>query len=401
MMRDRAARPCFSRHGAEGLRLRFLHTADWHLGRLFHARSLLEDQAHVLDQFVALVRDVRPDAVLIAGDVYDRAVPPPEAVALLDDVLARIVVDAGVPVVMIAGNHDSAHRLGFGARLMAAQGLHVAGRTGPQASCVTLHDAHGEVRIYALPYAEPAAVRDALGLDLPSHEAALQAQLAAIRATHPPGVRAVAVAHAFGVGGAVSESERPLSVGGSGAVAAEVFAGFDFVALGHLHRPQTIGERVHYSGSLLKYSLSEAEHMKSVSLVEIDGAGQVTIEPIALQPLRNLRVLQGELATLLAQGMDDARRDDYIYAVLSDTGALLDPMARLRQVYPNALAMERTVLARSGQASAAGRQLRELDTGTLFANFFREVADADLDGDQRRTLDDLLADMAAAERESA
>ena len=121
--------------------MRFLHTADWHLGRLFHARSLIEDQSHVLDQFVALVRDLRPDAVLIAGDVYDRAVPPPEAVALLDDVLARIVVDAGVPVVMIAGNHDSAQRLGFGARLLAARGLHVAGRTGPETSCVTLHDA--------------------------------------------------------------------------------------------------------------------------------------------------------------------------------------------------------------------------------------------------------------------
>lgn len=400
-MRDRAASPCFSRHGAEGFRLRFLHTADWHLGRLFHARSLLEDQAHVLDQFVALVRDVRPDAVLIAGDVYDRAVPPPEAVALLDDVLARIVVDAGVPVVMIAGNHDSAHRLGFGARLMSAQGLHVAGRTGPQASCVTLRDAHGEVRIYALPYAEPAAVRDALGVDVPGHEAALAAQLDAIRATHPAGVRAVAVAHAFVVGGAVSESERPLSVGGSGAVAADVFHGFDFVALGHLHRPQTIGERVHYAGSLLKYSLSEADHVKTVSLIDVDADGHVQIESVPLQPLRDLRILTGELAALLADGATDARRDDYVYAMLTDTGALLDPMARLRRVYPNALAMERTVLARSGQAGEAGRQLRELDTGALFANFFREVADADLDGDQRRTLEDLLAGMAASERESA
>ena len=381
--------------------MRFLHTADWHLGRLFHARSLIEDQAHVLDQFVALVREVRPDAVLIAGDVYDRAVPPPEAVALLDDVLARIVVDAGVPVVMIAGNHDSAQRLGFGARLLSARGLHVAGRTGPETSCVTLHDAHGEVRIYALPYAEPAAVRDALGVDLPTHEAALGAQLDAIRATHPAGVRAVAVAHAFVVGGAVSESERPLTVGGSGAVAAGLFHGFDFVALGHLHRPQTIGERVHYAGSLLKYSLSEAGHHKTVSLIEIDADGGIRIEALPLQPLRDLRVLTGTLPQLLEAGATDPRRQDYVYAVLTDTGALLDPMARLRQVYPNALAMERVVLARSGQAGEAGRGLRELDTGSLFANFFREVADADLDGDQRRAIDDLLAGMEASERESA
>lgn len=381
--------------------MRFLHTADWHLGRLFHARSLIEDQAHILDQFVALVRDVRPDAVLIAGDVYDRAVPPPDAVALLDDVLARIVVQAGVPVVMIAGNHDSAQRLDFGARLMTAQGLHVAGRTSAAACCVSLRDKHGEVRIYALPYAEPAVVRDALGLELPSHEAALAAQLDAIRAAHPAGVRSVAVAHAFVVGGAVSESERPLSVGGSGAVAAEVFAGFDFVALGHLHRPQTIGARVHYAGSLLKYSLSEASHAKSVSLVELDGDGAVRIEPIALQPARNLRVLEGKLATLIDGAAADPQRDDYIHAVLTDTGALLDPMARLRQAYPNALAIERAVLARTGSAGEAGRRLRELDTGALFASFFREVADADLDPDQRRTLDDLLAAMTAAERESA
>ncbi|UBM08895.1 exonuclease SbcCD subunit D [Cupriavidus metallidurans] len=381
--------------------MRFLHTADWHLGRLFHARSLIEDQAQVLDQFVALVRDLRPDAVLIAGDVYDRAVPPPEAVALLDDVLARIVVDAGVPVVMIAGNHDSAQRLGFGARLLAARGLHVAGRTGPETSCVTLHDAHGEVRIYALPYAEPAAVRDALGTDLPTHEAALNAQLDAVRATHPAGVRSVAVAHAFVVGGAVSESERPLSVGGSGAVAADVFHGFDFVALGHLHRPQSIGARIHYSGSLLKYSLSETEHIKTVSLIDVDAEGGVRIEAIPLRPLRDLRVLTGTLAGLLEAGATDPHRDDYVHAVLTDAGALLDPMARLRQVYPNALAIERAVLARNGQAGEAGRKLRELDTASLFANFFREVADTDLDDDQRRALDDLLAVMQASERESA
>lgn len=381
--------------------MRFLHTADWHLGRVFHARSLLEDQAWVLDQFVALVREHKPDAVLIAGDVYDRAVPPPEAVALLDDVLARIVVDAGVPVVMIAGNHDSAQRLGFGARLLTAQGLHVAGRTEREAACVTLSDAHGEVRIYALPYAEPATVRDAFGVDVPGHEAALAARLDAIRAGHPAQARSVVVAHAFVIGGEASESERPLSVGGSGAVAEGVFDGFDLVALGHLHRPQTLGGRIRYSGSLLKYSLSEAAHAKSVSLIELGANGEVAIEEIALAPRRDLRILEGELAALVAQGAADPRRDDYIHAVLTDTGALLDPMARLRQAYPNALAIERAVLSRAGEASAAGQRLRQLDTGELFASFFKEVADEDLDEDQRRALTQVLDGIAAADRESA
>ncbi|MGO4156524.1 exonuclease SbcCD subunit D [Cupriavidus sp. YAF13] len=381
--------------------MRFLHTADWHLGRVFHARSLLEDQAWVLDQFVALVRERRPDAVLIAGDVYDRAVPPPEAVALLDDVLARIVVDAGIPVVMIAGNHDSAQRLGFGARLLTAQGLHVAGITVRDATCVTLSDAHGEVRIYALPYAEPATVRDAFDMELPGHEAALEARLDAIRASHPAQARSVVVAHAFVIGGEASESERPLSVGGSGAVAASVFDGFDLVALGHLHRPQTFSQRIHYAGSLLKYSLSEVTHAKSVSLIELAADGAVSIEPIALSPRRDLRIVEGQLADLLAQGAADPRRDDYIHAVLTDNGALLDPMARLRQAYPNALAIERAVLARTGEAGAAGQRLRQLDTGELFANFFKEVADEELDDDKRRVLDQVLEGIARADRESA
>lgn len=368
---------------------------------MFHARSLLEDQAWVLDQLLALVRDLRPDAVLIAGDVYDRAVPPPEAVALLDDVLARIVVDAGVPVVMIAGNHDSAQRLGFGARLLTARGLHVAGLAGREAACVTLSDAAGEVRIYALPYAEPAAVRDAFGVELPGHEAALAARLDAIRASHPAHARSVVVAHAFVIGGEASESERPLSVGGSGAVAASVFDGFDLVALGHLHRPQTFNERIHYAGSLLKYSLSEVTHAKSVSLIELAGDGTVGIEPIALSPRRDLRIVEGQLADLLAQAAADPRRDDYIHAVLTDAGALLDPMARLRQGYPNALALERAVLTRSGEAGAAGQRLRQLDTGELFADFFKEVAGEALDEDKRRVLNQLLEGIAAADRESA
>ncbi|CAG9184771.1 exonuclease SbcCD subunit D [Cupriavidus pinatubonensis] len=381
--------------------MRFLHTADWHLGRLFHARSLIEDQAYILDQFVELVRTERPDAVLIAGDVYDRAVPPPEAVALLDDVLARIILDVGVPVVLIAGNHDSAQRLEFGARLMQSQGLHVAGCTSATPACVSLHDAHGEVRLYALPYAEPAVVRDALGAELPTHEVALCAQLDAIRASHPAGVRSVVVGHAFVVGGAVSESERPLSVGGSGAVAAQAFQGFDLVALGHLHRPQTLEGRVHYAGSLLKYSLSECGHDKSVSMIDLGADGSVQITPMPLRPLRDLRIVEGELAELIAAAADDARRDDYVYARLTDTSALLDPMAKLRQAYPNALAVERTVLARSGVAGDAARRLREQSTGELFASFFREVVDAELDDGQRGALEQVLAGMAAAQRESA
>jgi exonuclease SbcD len=379
--------------------MRFIHTGDWHLGRLFHARSLVEDQAYLLDQFVELVRSRRPDAVLLAGDIYDRAVPPAEAVTLLDETLSRIVVGEGVPVVMIAGNHDSPDRLGFGARLLASGGLTVAGRYRGDVAPLELADEHGPLRLYPMPYCEPAVVRDALSIEVSDHDAAMAAVLDKVRAAHPAGVRSVLVAHAFVAGGAESESERPLSVGGSGAVDVRRFEGFDFVALGHLHRPQTLAGRLHYAGSLMKYSLSEADHDKSVSVVEIDGSGQLDIERVRLAPRRNLRRIRGELATLVEGGRSDPARDDYVFATLSDTGALLDPMARLREVYPNALGCEREVLQSAGEGRAMAMH-RELDVRHLFADFFREVTGEALSDEQASTLETMLEKLERRDRES-
>ncbi len=382
--------------------MRFIHTADWHLGRLFHGRSLTEDQAYVLDQLVALVEDARPDAVLIAGDVYDRAVPPPEAVSLLDETLSRIVLGAGVPVVMIAGNHDSADRLGFGARLLAGRGLTIAGPVTAEVVRVPFEARGVRAVVHALPYAEPAAVRDALGAEFPDHDAALAAMLAAVRAAQPAGARSVVLAHAFVAGGEVSESERPLSVGGSGAVSAAHFAGFDYVALGHLHRPQRVGaDHVQYAGSLLKYSLSEVGHDKSVTLVELPAAGPARVERIALAPRRDLRAIRGELAALIAAGAADPRTDDYVFVSLTDRGALLEPMARLREVYPNALGCERTVLAEGGEAGGTRRAQRELDTRELFADFFAEVTGEPPDAAAMAEVGAALEALARAERESA
>ena len=381
--------------------MRFLHTADWHLGRLFHSRSLVDDQAHVLDQLVALVRDTRPDAVLIAGDVYDRAVPPPEAVNLLDDTLSRIVIGEGVPVIMIAGNHDSPDRLGFGSRLLAARRLTIASRPRADVEAVAFDDAHGRVVVYPLPYSEPAVVRDAFALDTADHDVALGRQLDAVRARHRTGDRSVVLAHAFVAGGAASESERPLSVGGSGAVASGRFAGFDFVALGHLHRPQRLGaENIGYSGSLLKYSLSEADHDKSVSLVELGAAGDVRVEHVRLTPRRDLRVIHGELAALIAAGREDRGCDDYVFASLADTGALLDPVARLREVYPNVLGCERVVLGRGGTTRSAAPARRELDTAQLFGDFFREVTGEPLADPARQMLVAVIDGLEVAGREA-
>lgn len=401
--------------------MRFLHSADWHLGRVYHGVSLLEDQAHVLQQFVRIAADTRPDAILLAGDIYDRSVPPAEAVRLLDLVLEQLVLELKIPVVMIAGNHDGPDRLAFGSGLLQRAGLTVRGPVEMDAAPLVLRDAHGEVEIHALPYAEPALVRSACGDDaIADHHAALAAQTAAVRAAQVPGRRTVVVAHAFVQGGAESESERPLSVGGTGAVGAGVFDGFDYVALGHLHRPQAIGRkrggegaadacgvdvagahrsadaadaaapwrsaRIQYAGSLLKYSFAEADHAKSVNLVELDAAGNCTVERIPLVPRRELRILEGELAALVAAAASDPAREDYVLARLTDHGALLDAMGKLRSAWPNALAIERPALAGDG-TGRAGADFRRTRIQDLFASFHQETTGLALEPAAQAALD--------------
>ena len=233
--------------------MRFIHTSDWHLGKVLHQHSLLEDQQHALEQLFQILVDQRPDALVIAGDVFDRSVPPADAVRVLDDFLARVSLDLALPVVMIAGNHDGAERLGFGARLMAERRLCIAGPMRSELPTLTLHDAHGPVVFFPLPYADPAAIQLTHPYDEPrTHQRATEALVAHALQQKPAGARSVCVAHAFVYGGSESESERPLTLGGTGLVDHTVFDGFDYVALGHLHRPQSVGRAaVRYCGSLL------------------------------------------------------------------------------------------------------------------------------------------------------
>ena len=358
--------------------MRFLHTSDWHLGRLFHGVHLTMDQSYVLDQLIDVVAEARVDAVVIAGDIYDRAVPPPDAVTLLDDTLARIVIGLHVPVLMIAGNHDSPERLGFGARIFSPQKVHVSGILTRQTKTVLLEDEHGTVHFYLVPYAEPASVREQIGDPAAvDHSSAARILLDRIRSVHPQTRRSVVVAHAFVAGGVESESERPLSVGGSGAVAANHFSGFNYVALGHLHRAQQAGaETVTYSGSLMKYSFSEAGEAKGINLVEINGKGEGRVEQIKLTPRRDVRRIEGCLSQLLNHPAPG--QDDYLEVTLLDKGAILDPIGKLRQVYPNVLHLRRPEilnLASSRRTDSDHRRIADLD---LFSSFFAEVTGDEL-----------------------
>lgn len=370
--------------------MRFLHTSDWHLGRQFHNISLLEDQRHVLNQLVAIVRERQVDAVLVSGDVYDRSVPPASAVSLLDDVIHRINTELGVPMLFIAGNHDSAERLAFGARALAQSGIHIMGLPGHAPASVVLSDAVGEVIFFGIPYADPVTVRHHLGVDVHSHEQATAALLAQA-ADEQQGRRAVVLAHCFVDGGQESESERPLSVGGADRVSPALFQPFDYAALGHLHAPQSRQwSHVRYAGSLLKYSFSEEKQHKSVTLVDMDAKGQCEIVKIPLQPLHDMRIIEGYFDAFLAQGRDDPGREDYLLIRLLDTHAILDPMNRLRDIYPNVLHLERPGLLRQGESQKTSRERLAVGELPLFRDFYAQMTGEELKAEGQQLVADIL-----------
>ena len=319
--------------------MRILHTSDWHLGRSFHRVDMLPAQAAFIDHLVETVRTRRVDAVLVAGDVYDRAVPPLAAVELYDDALHRLA-GLGVPTVMISGNHDSARRLGVGAGLFERAGIHL--RTDP-AGCstpVVLADDHGDVAFYGLPYLEPALAREQLGAGRASHASVLSAAMDRVRADladRPADTRSVVLAHAFVSGGAGSDSERDITVGGVAAVPPEVFDGVDYAALGHLHGCQSITERVRYSGSPLAYSFSETHHRKSMWLIELGPDGSLDAERIDCPVPRPLARIAGRLEDLLADPALECHEDSWVEVTLTDPSRPAEPMARLARRFPHVL----------------------------------------------------------------
>ena len=374
--------------------MKILHTADWHIGRHFHNVSLLDDQRHVLDQLLEIIVAENVDAVIIAGDIYDRSVPPAEAVALLNDTLHTIVDDLKVPVIMIAGNHDGAVRLGFGAKQLTKAGLYISGPLTDQIKPVELSDAHGPICFYPLPYIDPATVRNVFDTEVQGFDEAMAfmtQRIAAYHQKHHANCRSVVIAHCFIAGGAASASERPLSVGGADQVNAAQFEKFNYTALGHLHQPQYKHEEtIRYSGSLLKYSFSEVEKPKSVCLVDMDKNGDCDISEAALNPIRDMRVVEGELDAILAAGRTDAQKQDYLLVRLLDKHAILDPMGKLRTVYPNVLHLEKANLREFNDSSMLDYAALKKDRLQFFEDFYHQVAGDNLPEDQRTHIAHLI-----------
>ncbi|PPK70216.1 exonuclease SbcCD subunit D [Actinokineospora auranticolor] len=322
--------------------MRVLHTSDWHVGRTFHGRDLLAEQESVLTGLADLVADERVDAVVVAGDLYDRAVPSAEAVDACARVLAAIA-RAGAQIVITPGNHDSAPRLGAFAAFARAGGLHLRTAIADLHEPVLIPDAHGPVAFYGIPYLEPEPARHALGLDgdQRGHTAVLGEALRRVKADIAArGARSVVLAHAFVIGGEASDSERTIAVGGVPHVPSALFDGVDYAALGHLHGPQTLGAHLRYSGSPLAYSFSEARHRKSVWLVDLDARGLAGVERRELPVPRALGSLRGDLDDLLRDPAHEPEVDKFLTVELTDRVRPLDAMRRLRDRFPHALHLD-------------------------------------------------------------
>lgn len=381
--------------------MRFLHTADWHLGCSFYGTSLIEDQAYILDQFVDLAKDTQPDVVLIAGDIYDRAVPPTEAIKLLDDVLSRLILDLEIPVILIAGNHDSPLRLQFGARLMKSLRLFVFGSITDPFSAIQLYDEAGAVCFYAMPYAEPAVMREYFGDDaISDHNSGLRVWSDLIRRQHALETRSVLINHSFVQGGSASD-ERHLSLGGTETVDSSCFAGFNYVALGHLHQAQTVGQdHIHYSGSLLKYSFSEVDHAKSINLVEMNAAGQCKVQRIPLRAKRDVRVVKGYLDDLRRNPAEGTGQNDFVKVSLLDRGAILDAMGKLRETFPYTMAIERPEFITEISARVGAVDHRTSDIESLFNDFFTQAYGTALTAEEAAAFATIVNQMQRADREA-
>lgn len=381
--------------------MKFIHTSDWHIGRLFQNISLLDDQLYVLQQLKHYALEYQVDALVVAGDIFDRSVPPADAVDALNRFLADFTATLDIPIIMISGNHDSAKRLGFGAQYMQRAGVHILSDIGGIETPIEISSGDQTVRFYGVPYHDPVEVREAFACDVRSYDEAHTYLVDKIKPQLDDGVPSVLISHCFIDGATESDSERPLSIGGADRVSFEPLSDFDYVALGHLHGPQYKGhEHIRYSGSLMKYSFSEYRQSKGVTLVEIATTGEVSYEHLPLTPKRELRVVEGELDTLIEQGRTDQHADDYLLIRLTDTKDILDPLGQLRAIYPNVLQLERLSFAVSSGnrlVTKVGNRKTELE---VFGDFFEQVMGDELSPEQTALLSQtiseaktLLADM--------
>lgn len=365
--------------------MKLFHLGDLHIGKLVNGFYMDDDQQFVLNQLYDVIKEEKPDVILIAGDIFDRSVPTLQAVELLNDALGKIVFELKTPVIAIAGNHDSNGRIEYLSQFAKHTGLHIVGTLKEKMDKIVLQDEFGEVVIYPIPYTPPAVVRDFFQDEtIKNHDDAMKKMIEYITGDLDEAKRNVAIAHGHvchikeGIPQDLeeSESEKPLSIGGTEVVNATWFDKFHYTALGHLHGPQKVGtDKIRYSGSLLKYSFSEVNQKKGITIVNMGKEGEVVIRFREFIPRRDLRVVKGELSNIIKKSNLDLRnKEDYIRVELEDMGELIDPMAKLRSVYPHVMELTRTNREKTRSSSkAAVANVKEKDNLKLFEKFYEDI----------------------------
>lgn len=382
--------------------MKIIHTADWHLGKIVNEFSMIEDQEYILKQLIDLIKEEKPDALVIAGDVYDRSIPPVEAVELLDGFLCKVLLDMKVPVMVIAGNHDGAERLSFASSILISNGLYISGIFDGNIKKVTLQDGFGPVNFYLLPFSDPRIIKNVYSDDeISGHDSAFRKVIGEIKKTMNENERNVMVAHGYvtkiGDDQALTcDSERPLSIGGTDLVDYDSFTCFNYTALGHLHGPQRVGcDNIRYSGSLLKYSFSETNHKKGVSVVDIGDDGKASINHIELFPKRDMRIIKGPLESLIdPEVYSQGSTQDYVYAVLTDEGELVDPIAKLRAVYPNIMGLGRENTEVRGESrTSASEGYKSKSKLELFDEFYLSINGSALNDEGKAVMNEVVEEV--------
>ncbi|MDX2305751.1 MAG: exonuclease SbcCD subunit D [Microscillaceae bacterium] len=373
--------------------MKILHTADWHLGKSFNNYNLLEEQAHVLHSLVSIVREHKPDVMLLAGDIYDRSVPPAEAVRLFDEIMSEIILELKVSVICIAGNHDNPERINYCNYLLKKQGLHIFGNLQIPVTPVILKDSDGEVYFYPVPFTEPEVLRYFTRQDqIRTHEDVMRWIIQDIQTKHPKNTRSVLIGHAFISGGTESESERQLMVGGSSEIPASIFSDFNYVALGHLHQAQDhfLNGRLQYAGSVLKYSFSEAHHQKSVVLIDMDKSGLINSQRITLKPRKDVKRIQGFIQDRtfhLSQDVPNLESEDFLEVTLENVEIVPNAMQIVQKIYPNATTLKWPNLNRTVKESRlTTAQINKMNESELFMDFYKRFVGKELDEDKKTVL---------------
>lgn len=385
----------------------FLHVADLHLGKVVNDFSMLEDQKFILEQICGMAKENHADAVVIAGDIYDRAIPPGDAVTLLDSFLNALTA-LDIQVVMIGGNHDSPERISFGENLLCRQGVHISGVYKGELTKTVFKEETWETEFVLLPFVKPAQLGVRTSGD--AVERMLEGYWQEEDEKKPK--NRVLVTHFFvtdkGKEPELSDSETTIHVGGLDNVDASLFQGFDYVALGHIHKPQQIGEGpVWYAGSPLKYSFGETSQTKKALLVCLDEKGLKEIKPLPFRPMREMRKIEGSLREILDGAMADTvgeggQRQDYIQAVLTDEGELIDPIGTIRSVYPNVMQIVRKEIERDCDKSVISKNRSRMLAGqrdviSLFEAFYQEVRQEELTDESRRAVTDIVKELEGKE----